>query len=269
MSRYRRKQQLRYGISSGILTFTAGWAIVTLITPTTAFKSVPRWKSTLWVYLGTNLIELSDSHTGGFGYNTVEPVKIVDLPDVVYLLPILAVTVAAGYTCYELRSTRVRHNISNALAAGAGYFLTGLVAMFISNVQPTISSLLLIAFVVGGGIWVGSTLLGYLSGGLPFLGIASLGSIAAIGILVLLGGIAILSAIQGLIMMAFGVAVVVGSSFGVSRQLERRGGRSPDVRFPRLRGLQLTVEKHWFPILVTTIVVLALAYGTSGRTIQI
>lgn len=269
MSRYRRKQQLRYGISSGILTFTAGWAIVTLIMPTTAFESVPRWKSTLWVYLGTNLIKLSDSHTGGFGYSTIEPVEIAGLPGVTYLLPILAVTVAAGYTCYELRSTRIKHNVSNALAAGAGYFLTGLVAMFVSNIQPSISSLLLIALVVGGGIWIGSTLLGYLSGGLPFLGIASFGSIAAVGTLVVLGGITIVSAIEGLIVVSFGVAAVVGSSFGVSRQLERQGSRSRDTQFPRLYGLQLVLEKHWFQILVTTTVVLALIYGISGNEIPI
>lgn len=269
MSRYRRKR-LRYGISSGVLTFTAGWAIITLVTATTAFKSVPRWKSTLWVYLGTNLIELSDSHTGGLGFNTVQPVEIAGLPSEIYLLPVLVVTVAASYTCYQLRSTRIKHNVSNALAAGAGYFLTGLVAMFISNIQPTISNLLLIAFIVGGGIWVGSTLLGYLSSGLPFLGIASLGSISAVGILVVLGGITIVSTIYGLIVMAFGVAVIVGSSFGVSRQLRRRGNRySRDVRFPRLRGLQLVIEKHWFQILVITIVVIALIYGISGKSIQI
>lgn len=268
MYRHRRKQ-LRYGISSGILTFTAGWAIIALILPTTVFEPVPRWKSTLWVFLGTNLIELSDSYTGGLGLNTVQPVEIAGLPSEIHLLPILAVTTAAGYTCYQLRSTRVKHNVSNALAAGAGYFLTGLVAMYISNIQPAISSLLLIAFFVGGGIWIGSTLLGYLSGGLPFLGIASFGSIAAVGILVLLGGMAIVSTILGLIIIAFGVAVVVGSSFGVSRQLRRRGSRySNDVRFPRLRGLQLVLEKHWFPIIVVAIVVAALIYGISGKTIH-
>lgn len=269
MYRHRHKQ-LRYGIASGVLTFAAGWATIALIMPTTVFESVPRWKSTLWVYLGTNLIELSDSHTGGLGFNTMQPVEIASLPSITYILPIVTVTIAAGYTCYELRSTRLKHNVSNALAAGAGYFLTGLVAMFISDIQPTMSDFLLIALVLGGGLWIGSTILGYLSGGLPFFGVASLGSIAAVGTLVILGGITILAVIQGLILMAFGVAVVVGASFGVSRQLERRGSRySGDVRFARIRGLQLIFEKYWLQILATTIVIFALIYGISGNTIQL
>lgn len=269
MVRYRRKK-LRYGISSGALTFAAGWAVVALIMPTTAFESVPRWKSTLWVYLGTHLIELSTSHTGGFGFNSVQPVEIAGLPQEIYLLPMLAVAVAAGYTCYELQSTRISYNVSNAVAAGTGYFLTGLVAMVISNIRPSISSLLLFALVIGGGIWIGSTLLGYLSGGLPFLGVASLGNIAAMGILVVLGGVAIVSAILGLIVVAFGAAVIVGSSFGVSRQLERRGNRhSKDVGFPRFHGLQLFVENYWLQIFALGVVLIALVYGISGNVIQV
>lgn len=269
MVRYRRKQ-LRYGIFSGVLTFTAGWAVVTLLMPTTGFESVPRWKSTLWVYLGTHLIELSGSHTGGLGFNTVQPVEMANLPIEIYFLPILAVAVAAGYTCNELRSTRIQNNVSNALAAGTGYFLSGLVAMIISDIRPSISSLLILALVIGGGIWIGSTLLGYLSGGLPFLGIASLGTIASAGILVVLGGIAIVSAILGLIVVAFGSAAIVGASFGVSRQLQRKGSRrSRDAKYPRLHGLRLVVENYWFQILVLAVVMVALIFGISGNVVRI
>lgn len=266
----RRHKRLRYGIFSGVLTFTAGWAVVALLMPTTVFESVPRWKSTLWVYLGAHLIELSDLYTGGSGLNTIQPVDIAGLGSEIYLLPMLAIAVAAGYTCYELPTTRIKQNVSNALAAGLGYFLTGLIAMVISDIRPSISSLLLLALVVGGGIWIGSTLLGYLSGGLPFLGIASIGAITALGILVILGGIAIVSVIQGLIIVAFGIAVIVGVSFGVSRQLERRGSQySKDEQFSRLRGLQMFVNNYWFQILFISIVVIALIYGISGRTIPI
>ncbi|WP_336136897.1 hypothetical protein [Natronomonas amylolytica] len=269
MARYRRKQ-LRYGVSSGVLAFIAGWAVVALTMPTGVFESTPRWQSTLWVYLGAHLVELSDSHTGGYGFDSVQPVEIVGFPDIIYLLPVIAVAVAAGYTCYNLYSTRIKHNVSNGLAAGTGYFLTGLVAMFVSNIKPSISIILLFALILGGGIWIGSTLLGYLSGGLPFFGVASLGTIVAVGILVLLGGIAIVASIRGLILMAFGGSIAVGVVVGVSRQLERKGNRySRDVELPRIRGLQLFVENYWFQILVLVLVAAALIYGISGNVIRI
>lgn len=269
MARHRRKQ-LRYGISSGVLSFIAGWAIVALTMPTTVFESVPRWQSTLWAYLGAHLVELSDSHTGGYGFGSVQPVEIAGLPSMIYFLPLIAVAVAASYTCYNLYSTRIKHNVSNGMAAGAGYFLTGLIAMFVSNIQPSISIVLLFALVIGGGIWIGSTLLGYLSGDLPFFGVASLGTLAAVGILVVLGGIAIVVSIRGLILMAFGSSIVVGGAAGVSRQLERKGNRySRDVEFARLRGFQLFVENNWFQIVVLLAVLVALIYGISGNVIRI
>lgn len=269
MSRYRRKR-FRYGFSSGAISFVGGWALVALLTPNEAFVSIERWKSTLWVYLGTHGIKLSDIHQGGVGFGGVQPARIAGVPEWTAYLPFIVVGVAAGYTCYEIHSSRIKHNVSNAFAAGAGYFLTGLVALVVSDMQPSLSTLLLIALVVGGGIWAGSVVLGRATGDLPFIGIASFGTIAALGILVILGGLAILAVIQGLLVASIGGSGTVGVGFGFSRRLERQGNRySRQEDYPRLRGLHIFLSEHWVQLTVLTVIVGALVYGISGNVIQV
>jgi hypothetical protein len=234
------------------------------LTPDTLFSAYPRWQTTAWVYLGANLVEVSNVHTGGLGFASLQPVRISSIPDLVHLVPVVVVASAAFYTCYKMDSARrIKHNISNALAAGTGYFLIGLVMMVFSNIQPSISSMLSLALIAGAGLWLGSSFVGAFTRGLPFFGVASLGSIAAIGILLLLGGVAVLSVIWGLVAISFGSAAVVGSAVGMSRRLERRG-RGHDVRFARVRGLRSLLESYWLEIVVTSAVVVALVVGING-----
>jgi hypothetical protein len=210
------------------------------------------------MYLGANTVELNP---GILGQRIIQPVRFADLPEIVYLIPFAAVGVAGSYICSEIHSPRVKHNISNSMAAGAGYFLTALVAMVISEIRPGITFLLGVALLLGGGLWVGATLIGALGGGIPFLGIASLGTVVTVGVLVILGGVAIISVIQGLIIVSFAPAAIVGAGFGFSRQLEQRGRRSD---YPRITGLRLFLEKSWKETLVTVLVLLGLSIGLSG-----
>lgn len=262
MARLRRKRH-RYGLTSGILAFAAGWAAITLILPNSALSAFPRWKTSLWVYLGTHFVRLSDVFFGGVGLNTVQPVDVVGLQSNVFAIPVAAAGLAGLYTCYEINSTRIKHNIENAMTAGTGYFLCGLAAMILADVRPEVSMILIIALVVGGGIWLGSTVLGFLTGGLPFIGIASLGSIAAIGILMLMGGIAILSAILGLVAISFIAPGLAGALVGISRQLERRGRRH-DSRFSRSHGLYSFAHEYWKVIVATGLIAVALFVGLTG-----
>jgi len=259
MARLRQKQ-LRYGLTSGVLAFAAGWAAIAILLPKSAIVDYPRWQTSLWVYLGAHLVELSDSYLGGVGFDTINAFELVDLSGLIYLIPVATASIAGFYTCYKMNSTRIKHNISNAMAAGMGYFLAGLAAMLLADIRPSISMVLVLAFVAGLGIWLGSTILGILTRGIPFIGIASLGGIAAIGIIIVVGGVAILSAIWGLMGVAFAAPGGAGAIVGVSRQLERRG-RGYDTQFSRTRGLQSFIKEYWMLIFVIVIIGGALTIG--------
>lgn len=252
-----QQKRMRLGLLTGGLAFCAGWAAIALLAPQAVFDA-PRWQSTLWMFLGANAITLTQ---GAFNQNTVQPVTVAELPELVYLIPVVAVTFASAYVCYNIRTSRVKQNVSNAMAAGTGYFLTALVAMILSDIRPSITVLLMIALVFGGGLWVGSTVMGTLSRGIPFLGVASLGTVVTVGVLVLFGGVAILSVIQDFLVVTFAPTVAVGAGFGVSRQLERRGRRSD---YPRISGLQQFFEESWKETLVVSLIFFALLIGLTG-----
>jgi hypothetical protein len=177
---------------------------------------------------------------------------------------VVAVALAAAYTCHEMNSTRVKHNVSNAMSAATGYFLTALLAMVMTDMRPSISMILGIGLLVGAAIWIGSSVLGFFSRGVPFIGVASLGTIAALGIFILMGGVAIFAVVDGLIAIAFGTAVVVGGIFGSSRRLDRIGRRKAN-RFNRLYGIKSVLEENWKELLAITIVLTVLILGVSNR----
>lgn len=262
MRRYRRKK-LRYGLLSGILAFAGGWAIATFLTPVDVFGEYPRWQTTLWVYLGAHFVELSSVHTGGIGLDSQQPLQLLDIPSFIRLVPLVAVAVASIYTCNEISTNRLKHNVSNALGAGTGYFVAGLIAMVVSDIRPGISFVL----VAGGGvalaIWLGSSFVGAVTRGLPIIGVASLGTIAAVGILLLLGGVAILNVVWGLLAIAFGGAAATGAVIGVERELKRRGRRK-NSEYPRLHGARSLVETNWKELSAVVIVAVALYVGLTG-----
>lgn len=261
--RTTRDKQIRYGIPSGVLAFIAGWAIVAYLTPQDLFSGNPRWQTTLWVYLGAHLIELSNVYQGGLGFGSAQIIESITVPSEIYLIPIGAVAISAFYTAFNMRSPRLKHNVSNALAGGTGYFLSALAAMVISDVQPSMTMILVLALIVGAGLWLGSSFLGFFTRGIPIIGVASLGSIAALGILLFMGGITLLSSIWGLVAISFGVSAVVGTGLGVSRKLERRG-RHHNTNFSRLYGLRLYLEDNWLVISVSVIVLVGLFIGLKG-----
>lgn len=259
-----RRQQIRYGLPAGVLLFVAGWAITAFLTPDSLFPEEPRWRVTLWVYLGTHLVELSDVYTGGIGMGTLAldqfaPNVTVDwLP----LVPISSVAIASLYTCRELPyTTRMKYNVRNAATAGAGYFLTGLAAMIATDMQPSFTAILGIALVVGVAVWLGSSFVGAMTRGVPFIGITSLGTVAMIGVLLLIGGVALVDSIWGLILISFGVSSGTGVTVGTSRTLEEKGRNQENSRFPRVSGIRTLLNEYGKEIGGTLIVVAALAIG--------
>jgi len=257
MARLRHKQ-LRYGLLSGVLAFGAGWALVTLQAGTNLFPETPRWQATLWVWLGLNRVSLS---VGSLGLEKVQPASQASLPELFGFLPLVLVALAAGYTCYNIRARSISHNIQNAMNAGAGYFLAGLLAIVVSNIQPALSTTIALAVFVGAGLWIGSTLAGTLS--IPVIGISSLGGLAAIGILVLVGGIAVAQTVWWMGAAAFGAAAAVGGVVGFGRDLRKTGRRQGENMYT-LRGLQIFLRENWIELLVVGAIAAALFVGLRG-----
>lgn len=255
-----RRRQLRYGLFSGVIAFAAGWAIVAIRAGSQLFPNTPRWQSTLWVWLGFNRVELSASKLGGLSIEVIQPASAASLPDVFWYLTFPLVGLASAYTCYQIQARSISNNVSNVMNVGGGYFLAGLLAMFASDIQPAISTIVGLAVFSGAALWIGSSVLGLFATGIPVIGVASVGGIAAIGILVLLGGIAVAEAVWWLAVAAFGTAAAVGTIVGTSRQL-RRKGRHNSERFYRVQGLKMVLENHWLEIILVAAVAVGLIFG--------
>lgn len=216
------------------------------------------------MFLGSHYVDLAVQ--SGLSYKTIQPLAISNVPETVRLFPLIAVAAAASYTSSQIKTRKIKHAISNALGAGMGYFLAGVGAVVLSDMRPEISSLLIIALLVGSSIWAGSAFIRTTTGGLPFIGITSLGTIAAVGILIILGGVAVASALKGLIAISFGVSGGVGLCVGMSRKLESRGKRQSRA-FPRLYGLLDWGRQNWLESLIVILIIGTLAFGLTGGTL--
>jgi len=255
-----RRQKFRLGLISGIITFAGGWAVSALLTPATVFPSYPRWQSTLWVYLGAHFVELSGVYTSGSDFGTAQIIGPLGLPSFIFVVPVVAVSIGSIYICREMSTKNFKKNFSNAMGAGAGYFVAGLSAMVVSSIQPAVTSILLIAGAVLLAIWLGSSIVGAATRGLPFFGFAQLGTVLALGVLVLLGGVAILSVVWGLVAVSFGTAALSGIVIGAERELKRKGMyQQSDV--PRIAGLKAYTVSYWKELAALSLVLIGLYYG--------
>jgi len=264
--RRHRKKSLKYGLGSGLVAFLGGWAAITFLIPETPFDQVARWKGLIWVYLGTHFVRISDIHTGESGFNTVQPVTLTNAPEIVFIIPIVAIGIAALYTCYQFKSSKIKHNISNAISAGMGYFLIVMTAIVMTDARPSVSVILTLALLVAGGLWLGSTFLSSFSRGVPFIGVTSFGTLAAVGVLLLLGGLAVLRAMYGVFVLSFGASALVGLAVGINRRIKQLGNHR-NARFPRLHGLKRWGREYWMELLVTVMVLGALFVGLFQQTI--
>ncbi|MHC3382085.1 hypothetical protein [Haloarcula sp. H-GB5] len=258
--RTHRRKRIKYGLISGAFAFIGGWALTTLILPQALAADFPRWRTTLWVYLGAHFVEMSDVYFGGIGLETRQPTQVFPAPNYLTYIPILAAASAAAYSCTELSHEKLRPNVSAAAAVGGGYFLAGLLAMLASDMQPGISFVLIIGLVAGAGVWLGSSFLSTLTRGIPFIGITTLGTIASVGVLLLIGGVTIISSVWGLIGLPYVGALPAGLLIGMSRQFKQAGERR-NANFPRLEGLKIVIKDNWKEIIVISFIIIMLSAG--------
>ncbi|MEF8975572.1 MAG: hypothetical protein V5A21_04995 [Halapricum sp.] len=84
-----------------------------------------------------------------------------------------------------------------------------------------------------------------------------------------MGGIAILSVVDTLVVISFGTAVIIGGVVGFSRRLDRRGRRK-NADFTRIYGMKLLLEENWKEILIVVTILIMLFTGvTNGEIAEI
>jgi hypothetical protein len=262
MRRYQQKR-LKYALFSGVIAFAAGWAISIILIPETPFAGEPRWKSTLWIYLGAHGIPLSDVHLGGTGFRSEQPVKLVESPSIFRYIPLAVVACAGAYTTAQISTRSIKNTTTNALAAGSAYFLTALVAVVVTNMQPSISLLLIIGGGIAGAVWLGSSFLRAFTHGIPFFGVTSLGTLLGLGFLLIVGGVALLTLLWKLLAISYGGAAIAGILIGTERSL-RSDGKRRNSDWPRLSSVKHHLCENWVEIVVTAGVVGMLYLGLTN-----
>jgi len=245
------------------VAFAAGWAASILLIPETPFTEQPRWRSTLWLYLGFHGIPLSDIHLGGMGFGTEQPTTLVENSEALRYLPLAAVGCAGAYTTKQISTRSIKNTVSNALTAGSAYFLAALIAIVATDMRPGISLLLVVGGGIAGAAWLGSTFLSTFTRGIPFIGITSLGTLIGVGFLVIAGGAALLSILWELIAIAYAGPAIAGILIGTERSL-RSDGRTRNSDWPRLASIKYHFRENWIEIVVSAGVVAALYLGLTN-----
>lgn len=248
-----------YALFSAGVVFAAGWAISIILIEEGSIDSVPRWRSTLWYFLTNHGIPLSTAYNTQSSVGVSSPLLATEEPSFVRAIPVVATAVAGAYTSYKKSASRIKTAASNALTAGSAYFLITLLAVVLTDIQPDLSSLLLIGALIAGAAWLGSSFLGTFTRGIPIIGVASVGTIFALGFILIAGSAAIISILWELIAISYLGAAAGGVAVGAEKTVRRRGKRR-DADTPRLAGLKILVEENLTEIVVVAAVV-ALLYG--------
>jgi len=102
---------------SGLLAFVTGWAVVAVLASDGAFSNVPKWQSSLWLYLVGHGIRLCDIHLGGIGFSSTQPLSTMNDSMRLRYVPLVAVTGAALYTYAKFFSPKIKRSVSKTIGA--------------------------------------------------------------------------------------------------------------------------------------------------------
>ncbi|MFW6436873.1 MAG: hypothetical protein ACOCYZ_04500 [Halococcoides sp.] len=208
-----RQQQLKYGAVFGLATFFVGWAITYVLTPPDLLIDTSRWKVTLWVFLSAHFVSISGLQLGGLSsaFSQVDLIAQEPMLRGLRAVPIL-LTALGGVMMVEAvnYTTRFKYLIQNSGALLTGYLSAGLLAVVVSGAQPSVAVIIVLAVLLAGGTYIGSTVTNRLTTGLPVFAVTSLGGVVLIGLLVVLGGLVVLQSIAPLIGVSL-VGVTIGA----------------------------------------------------------
>lgn len=199
-----RRYQLQYGALWGIAAFLVGLVATYVVTPPDLLD-VEKWRTAAWLFLNANGIPIAGIRVlglSGIGSN-VNLIEATDQLRALYTLPPLLVTLSAVLTGDSLRyTTRPKYVVQNCAGAIVGYIGAALITILASGARPAVAIIILLAGLLGGGLFIGSTVANRLTGGLPVFGVTTLGGLAAIGLAIILGGITVISALAPILAIA-------------------------------------------------------------------
>lgn len=200
-----RRYQLKYGTLWGAAAFLIGLGATYLVIPPDLLD-IEKWRTAAWFFLNANGIPIAGirvSGLSGIGSN-VNLIETTGQLRALYTLPPLLFTLSAVLTGDSLRyTTRPKYVVQNCAGAITGYIGAALVTVLASGARPVIAIIVLLAGLLGGGLFIGSTVADRLTGGLPVFGVTTLGGLAAIGLAIILGGITVITALAPIFAIAF------------------------------------------------------------------
>ncbi|SNR58149.1 hypothetical protein SAMN06266787_10541 [Halorubrum ezzemoulense] len=252
-----------YALFSAAVVFTAGWAVSIILIEEGSISNIPRWRSTLWYYLTNHGIPLSEAYNTQSSVGVSSPLLAAEEPSIVRTIPVAATVVAGAYTSYQKSTHHIKTAATDALTAGSAYFLIALSATVLTDIQPQLSSLLLIGGLIAGAAWVGSSFLSTFTRNIPIIGVASLGTILALGFILIAGSAAIISILWELLAISYIGAAIGGVGVGAEKAIRRRGKRR-QTNTPRLTGTKILLKENLTEIIVVVGVAILLYAALTG-----
>ena len=213
------EKQRRYGLAFGVGAFLIGLVLTHLLSPADITTPEPRWKVVTWLYLNAHGVEISASHFNVFAIGTTNLLSEIDAPAVlaipsfVIILGGVLLVEAVSYT------TRFEYVLENAAWLLSGYLAAGLVAFGLSEARPGLTLFVMLIGVFIAAVAIGSRVIGAAVGGLPFIGIASLGMVALFGLILLIGGLALVVALGPLVLTSVAGVCVSAVLMYIVREL--------------------------------------------------
>jgi len=212
------EKQRRYGVAFGLAAFLTGLAITHLFSPD-ILAPEPRWKVVTWVYLNAHGVEISASHFNVFALGTIDLLDEIDAPALI-AVPFFVI-ILGGILLVEAVSytTRFEYILENAAWLLSGYLAAGMVAFGLSDARPGLTLFIVLIGVFIAAVAIGSRVIGAAVGGLPFIGIASLGMVALFGLIFIIGGLALAVAIGPLVLTSVAGVCVSAVLMDIVREL--------------------------------------------------
>ncbi|WP_336325798.1 hypothetical protein [Halovenus sp. HT40] len=197
------KRRVVYGSVIGAATFALGILAIWATVPVDTVDNLSEWRAALWVFLDANGVVLEPGAANSPLLTQTAP----GLPtlEVGYVFPFLLLVIGTILTVSGVSGTgRYQYMVENGAPILYGYLGVGIVAVMQSGARPALAGFTGIIFILVLAIFVGSRVVGVLTGGLPFIGVASLGLVMVLGLVFIVAGVALISALLPMILVSVG-----------------------------------------------------------------
>jgi hypothetical protein len=209
------RRRVVYGTVIGAGAFIIGVFSVWFTAPVREVSGLADWRAALWVFLDANGIVLEPTATGSALLSATAP----EVPElrIGWVLPLALVALGAVLTASGVSGTsRFRYMVENGSTVLYGYLGFGLIAVAESGARPAVAGLIAIVLFLVVILYVGGTVTQKITGDLPFIGVASVGTIAALGLIFVLAGLTVIQAMLPMVVVGVsGVAAGIVLLWGV------------------------------------------------------